>query len=510
MCGEGVCTQCGAPSVRCWLCGGDGFWVSVPRLEFSHQTQNLLSTDRVRCDARRRSPRHCPTLRRTVQPPWRGATVVALASATATIAMVDTAFQCSFSNRWLVVRQFEEGSVHYVTDGISACMDPGHIAYGVAFKYENGNSTVPTGARLTLDNVGATCGFGAQIAVGHLQSKSYYSFGDFEWRARIHHAPDGGAPPSNSFTCLAVYTHDPAHNELAWCFPAANPREVHASYWYDDTMRRSVFFVEDDLTQHLHTYKLRWRENGVDWLIDGRVVHQTRGEPGKTVPWLPMSIRIILRPVNKHPTAFLGPAQVDVEHASYVPAAQSGEELTPSLPPPPPPPPPLAPAPMLPGTQCRADICADKGHDCCAPPGDERACALPGYVVAPGGTTTFQDCVSRFGPAAVFQCCGFAPRPSPPPHPPPCPRPPPPPSPPPLPRPPPPLTPPPPPPARAQARPPPASYSRAAPMSSAPRRPRRPCPSRAAPFTTSSTPPTPCPTCARRSCTPCRQRRRGR
>ena len=196
--------------------------------------------------------------------------------------------------------------MHYVTDGINACMDPSHIAYGVKFDYEN-DTAVPSGARLRLDDHGANCGFGATIAVGHLQSKDYFLYGDFEWRARIHHNPvDGGAPPSNSFTCLAAYTHDPQHNELAWCFPSANGKEVHASYWYDDVMHRSIFYVDSDLTQRLHTFKTIWRGDGADWLIDGRVVHQTRGEPGKTVPWLPMSMRIILRPNNKHPTAFLG------------------------------------------------------------------------------------------------------------------------------------------------------------------------------------------------------------
>ena len=258
-----------------------------------------------------------------------------------------SSFSCAFTQRWMVLRLFEEGSVHYVTDGINACMDPSHIAYGVKFDYEN-DTAVPSGARLRLDDHGANCGFGATIAVGHLQSKDYFLYGDFEWRARIHHNPvDGGAPPSNSFTCLAAYTHDPQHNELAWCFPSANGKEVHASYWYDDVMHRSIFYVDSDLTQRLHTFKTIWRGDGADWLIDGRVVHQTRGEPGKTVPWLPMSMRIILRPNNKHPTAFLGSAVLDVEHASYTSATESSERLSPPLPPPPPPPP-LPPSPTLP------------------------------------------------------------------------------------------------------------------------------------------------------------------
>ena len=257
-----------------------------------------------------------------------------------------SSYDVKFTNRWIALRVFEEGSVHYVTDGINACMDTQHISYGVPFMYEP-EADHAVGARLIMDDQGAKCGWGAKIAVGHLQSAQYFSYGNFEWRVRIHHSPDGSAPPANSFTCLAAYTHDPQHNELAWCFPANDGTEVHASYWYDATMRRAIFKVPFDLTQRLHTFTTRWRDEGVDWLIDGTVYHQTRGTPKKTIPWLAMSMRIILRPKNV-PTAYLGPAQMDIARASYVPAVQAPDDLAPPLMPPPPPPPPIAPAPPPP------------------------------------------------------------------------------------------------------------------------------------------------------------------
>ena len=55
---------------------------------------------------------------------------------------------------------------------------------------------------------------------------------------------------------------------------------------------------------------------------------------------------------------------------------------------------------------CRADasICGDVGNDCCAPGSKLRSCALPGYIVTPGGPSA-GSCASTFGEAAIYQCC---------------------------------------------------------------------------------------------------------
>ena len=56
----------------------------------------------------------------------------------------------------------------------------------------------------------------------------------------------------------------------------------------------------EDLTRALHTFTTRWRAEGIDFLIDGRVVHQTRGASARReVPWEPQSLRVILRPTNR-------------------------------------------------------------------------------------------------------------------------------------------------------------------------------------------------------------------
>ena len=230
----------------------------------------------------------------------------------------DGAFDVDTTDRDAVLAVFEEGSGFLVTDGTRACMEPSHLRYDSIIDGE----TQERGLTLVMDDQGVACGHDAEIAVGHLASRRLYGYGDFEWRGRVHHSLDGGPPPSNSFTCFSTFVHgDKPHNELAWCFPADDGTEVHMSYWYDDDMhmtrRRLVF----DATRAVHTYTVRWRAMGMDWLIDGIVVHQTRGTAGRDIPWEPMSIRVIVRPKNK-PSVHLGTSLVGVSRIRYAPAAR--------------------------------------------------------------------------------------------------------------------------------------------------------------------------------------------
>ena len=148
------------------------------------------------------------------------------------------------NSRSAVQAIFEEGHGSLLTDGSRACMEPSHLEYDVLLDPATGER----GLRMLLDDQ-PMCGHGAEIAVGHLASWSGYSYGDFEWRARVHHAPDGSSPPSNSFTCFSTFVRGGSlHNELAWCFPATDPHEVHMSYWYDATMHRKVLLHSVDLS----------------------------------------------------------------------------------------------------------------------------------------------------------------------------------------------------------------------------------------------------------------------
>ena len=135
------------------------------------------------------------------------------------------AFSIDFSSRAAASAVFEEGAGILLTDGSRACMAPSHLTYGVPIE---GGDPGETGLRIAMDDQDVTCGHEAMIATGHLASRAFYLYGDFEWRGRVHHSPQGARPPANAFTCFSTFVHGSLpHNELAWCFPANDGTEVH-------------------------------------------------------------------------------------------------------------------------------------------------------------------------------------------------------------------------------------------------------------------------------------------
>jgi len=262
-------------------------------------------------------------------------------------------FDLDFRDRAAAQQIFEEGQGSLLTDGTRACMEASHLQYDQLLDAESG----ARGLRLLMDGDGITCGHSAQIAVGHLASWQGYSYGDFSWVARVAHSPGGGKPPSNVFSCFSTFVHGSlAHNELAWCFPAHDGSEVHMSYWFDEEMHRTARRLRFDATAGFHKYETRWRPQGIDWMVDGAVVHQVRGTAGKDIPWELMSMRVIIRPRNT-PSVLLGVAHLELMQARFIPLGAEASPVTnaPSRQTPPPPPPP--PPPRSPPTTRRRSPC---------------------------------------------------------------------------------------------------------------------------------------------------------
>ena len=78
------------------------------------------------------------------------------------------------------------------------------------------------------------------------------------------------------------------------------------SYWFDEEMHRTARRLRFDATAGFHKYETRWRPQGIDWMVDGAVVHQVRGTAGKDIPWALMSMRVIIRPRRTRPPCSLG------------------------------------------------------------------------------------------------------------------------------------------------------------------------------------------------------------
>lgn len=93
-------------------------------------------------------------------------------------------------------------------------MDPSHLTYNEELAALGG----ARGLEMQMNDVSVTCGHDAEISTGHLSSYQKYSYGDFIWLAQVAHSPGGGPPPSNAFSCLAIFVHgNLPHNEIAWC-----------------------------------------------------------------------------------------------------------------------------------------------------------------------------------------------------------------------------------------------------------------------------------------------------
>ena len=117
------------------------------------------------------------------------------------LAAPSRGFDVDFTSRERAVEIFEEGVGPLLTDGIHACMDPGHIAYNVPL--DDGEH----GMRITMD--GARCN-GAQVAVGRAaQVVIERMAAGLKVRALqdCHGCPEGRA------------AQGPFHRCRAWCPP---------------------------------------------------------------------------------------------------------------------------------------------------------------------------------------------------------------------------------------------------------------------------------------------------
>ena len=227
-------------------------------------------------------------------------------------------FRLTFTNRTEVLKYFEEGDEHLTTGGSSSCARPDHLEYNV---------TLPdcgcSGLKVRMDNKNATCAQRVAISTGHLASIVYYTYGDFEIRARIAHSVDGRDPPSNAFTCFSAYTGAREskagyHNEIALCWPGSDTKKIHMGYWYGTDGDKEHRYDHDlgfDAAEGYHTYKFKWRNDSITYEIDDKEVHKATGSKDK-LPFEDLSIRVILRPNNK-PSTYLGEAMYGVDYISY-------------------------------------------------------------------------------------------------------------------------------------------------------------------------------------------------
>ncbi len=129
--------------------------------------------------------------------------------------------------------------------------------------------------RISLTDEGAS---GRSYASGEYQSRRFYGYGRFEARIKAAKAP--GAV-TGFFTYTGPTFDGAPHDEIDFEFLGRSPRQVQINYFTDgvgghDTMIDLGF----DASEDFHSYAFEWRPDSIRWFVDGRLVHEERGERG--------------------------------------------------------------------------------------------------------------------------------------------------------------------------------------------------------------------------------------
>ena len=188
----------------------------------------------------------------------------------------------------------QQTDIEHCNDGACFAARVDHLSYGAAGIRLDLNQ-VPCNETKTGCCVGKAC---AQWASGHIATAASNLYGTYTIRLQPAHSPDGGLPPTNSFSCWTpTYVGSP-HNEIAVCFSGlkGTGTEIHYSYWYDATAHTSIAQLPFKWSEAMHTYGVRWAPDAIDFLVDGEITHSVSGKAGSTIPYTAGYSALILRP----------------------------------------------------------------------------------------------------------------------------------------------------------------------------------------------------------------------
>jgi Glycosyl hydrolases family 16 len=180
-------------------------------------------------------------------------------------------------------------------------------------------ATSPDWYGLIASNSDAPCPSqcsGAASAACHLQGLLAEGYGELDVTMRAAYNPDNqGPPPSNTLSCVSLYTDTPQWNEIDLCFIGNQLNYLQCYIYIDGNLQPSSANVElpFDPTAGFHRYTVNWTPTSVTWSVDGAVIHTaTTGIPWEST----LTVRIIVRPL----TAFEGEAHFAVARVAFIPS----------------------------------------------------------------------------------------------------------------------------------------------------------------------------------------------
>jgi beta-glucanase (GH16 family) len=127
---------------------------------------------------------------------------------------------------------------------------------------------------------------------GHLTSHYEYGYGDLEFRAMFAHSTNAvfraGGYDHGVESCTSVSTDlslaDEAtlpRNSYVFCVNSKEPTQLKMTYFVGDFIDptgkgQTKVITGVDFTQSYNTFKLRFRENAFQWLVNGAVMWDSR------------------------------------------------------------------------------------------------------------------------------------------------------------------------------------------------------------------------------------------
>jgi len=193
-----------------------------------------------------------------------------------------------------------------------------------------GPKSPPRGTLLVMDSRSPDCNHKAQISTGHLHGRDLLHYGHFTFKMRLAHAmedtqlrlmradPEDVAP--NAMSCFALYTNTTEHNEIAACFRASQPDHLSLSFFVGkgvdgDKIHLKRQTMPKNVSAEFHDFSILWEQDKIVFAVDDETIW-TPDYP--TLPWEPMTLRLILRPFNS-PSKYEGKAQVAIGSVKYRP-----------------------------------------------------------------------------------------------------------------------------------------------------------------------------------------------
>ncbi len=119
---------------------------------------------------------------------------------------------------------------------------------------------------------------GRPFAGGEYQTRAFYHYGRYE--ARIKSVAREGLVTSFFTYTGPTFDGDP-HHEIDFEFLGRAPHQVQLNYYTDGVGKHETHIdLGFDASKEFHTYAFEWRPDSIRWFVDGRLVHEERGDRG--------------------------------------------------------------------------------------------------------------------------------------------------------------------------------------------------------------------------------------